>query len=432
MKVLGPKAKRAAMERISDGAGMVLVGPPAKANVSAPKAATMSLSTPIVSSQDGPRMAGIANFGGKKATPFGKGGKRAIAKKAVAAAKKGKKSRASADLANNWGPWDALHGGHGFGRSRSGPPQVKAKAATLGPGSYGIKSDRNSSVGVTNISHTRAGESESRVIGSVQTHPKGGYQAAYKGGKMKRYASKSQAISAVIRQHRADVAGDDAAYAANARDHKIDEGFSNNWAAWDAAHSGNKVFKVEHRSDGHHVTQGGETVAGPFKDVNHAYDEATKRERALRGPLPHSKDFSNTVTGGTPVVTGPKATVKGGKPVLSKKPVSYTIKPGDTLSALARRYGTTVAALAAANGIKNPNLIRAGAHLTIHPGSKPAAPAARSGSGKANNWSAFDEQRRNGGSRRATAKKAVAKHRARKVAAAKASVAPRHGETLSM
>jgi LysM repeat protein len=49
-----------------------------------------------------------------------------------------------------------------------------------------------------------------------------------------------------------------------------------------------------------------------------------------------------------------------------------TIRPGDTLSAIARRYDTTVAALAAANGITNPNQIFAGATIEI-PG--PPAPA---------------------------------------------------------
>lgn len=43
--------------------------------------ATMELSTPLISSQDGPRMAGnLANFGGKRAMPFGKGGKRRMKK----------------------------------------------------------------------------------------------------------------------------------------------------------------------------------------------------------------------------------------------------------------------------------------------------------------------------------------------------------------
>lgn len=43
----------------------------------------------------------------------------------------------------------------------------------------------------------------------------------------------------------------------------------------------------------------------------------------------------------------------------------YTVRRGDTLSAIARRFGTSVAALAAANGIRNPDFIRTGQQLTI-------------------------------------------------------------------
>jgi LysM repeat protein len=45
--------------------------------------------------------------------------------------------------------------------------------------------------------------------------------------------------------------------------------------------------------------------------------------------------------------------------------MSYRIKPGDTLSALAARYNTTVDALAKANNIQNVDLIYAGATLKI-------------------------------------------------------------------
>lgn len=49
-------------ERGTDGSGIVV-------------GSSISLSTPIVSTQDGPRMS-MKNFGGKKAAPFVKGGKR--------------------------------------------------------------------------------------------------------------------------------------------------------------------------------------------------------------------------------------------------------------------------------------------------------------------------------------------------------------------
>ncbi len=64
-----------------------------------------------------------------------------------------------------------------------------------------------------------------------------------------------------------------------------------------------------------------------------------------------------------------------------------TVRPGDTLSAIAQRYGTTVSALAAANGITNQNQIYAGATLqipgpptTARPGPAPStAPAIATG-----------------------------------------------------
>lgn len=43
----------------------------------------------------------------------------------------------------------------------------------------------------------------------------------------------------------------------------------------------------------------------------------------------------------------------------------YTIRPGDTLSEIAERYGTTTSALMALNGITNPNLIYAGTTIRI-------------------------------------------------------------------
>jgi len=49
----------------------------------------------------------------------------------------------------------------------------------------------------------------------------------------------------------------------------------------------------------------------------------------------------------------------------TQKVVTYTVKKGDTLSAIAQKYGTTVAELAAKNGIKNPNLIYAGQVLKV-------------------------------------------------------------------
>lgn len=48
-----------------------------------------------------------------------------------------------------------------------------------------------------------------------------------------------------------------------------------------------------------------------------------------------------------------------------KKTITYTVKKGDTLSAIAAKYGTTVKAIAAENKISNVNVIRVGQKLKI-------------------------------------------------------------------
>ena len=52
-------------------------------------------------------------------------------------------------------------------------------------------------------------------------------------------------------------------------------------------------------------------------------------------------------------------------PPPSQTTISYRIRPGDTLSKIADRYGTTAAALAQLNGIANPNRIYAGQVIRI-------------------------------------------------------------------
>ena len=52
-----------------------------------------------------------------------------------------------------------------------------------------------------------------------------------------------------------------------------------------------------------------------------------------------------------------------------KRPTTYAVQPGDTLSKIAARFGVTVAAIVEANDIKDPNKIEVGQVLVI-PGPK--------------------------------------------------------------
>jgi soluble lytic murein transglycosylase-like protein len=60
----------------------------------------------------------------------------------------------------------------------------------------------------------------------------------------------------------------------------------------------------------------------------------------------------------------------------------YTVRPGDTLTGIASRFGVSVAAVTSANRLADPNVVDAGQNLVIPDGQAPAAsstPQARPG-----------------------------------------------------
>jgi LysM repeat protein len=76
----------------------------------------------------------------------------------------------------------------------------------------------------------------------------------------------------------------------------------------------------------------------------------------------------------TPAPAGPDETPEPATPVVAAEPLPeeegpgpdhYVVQRGDTLSAIATRLGTTIEALAAANGIGDPNIIHPG--QVLHP-----------------------------------------------------------------
>jgi len=69
--------------------------------------------------------------------------------------------------------------------------------------------------------------------------------------------------------------------------------------------------------------------------------------------------------GGWGILMGLALSLALARPALAQEPVRYTVQPGDTLTRIAARFGSTVSEIAATNGLANPNLIYVGQVLLI-------------------------------------------------------------------
>jgi LysM repeat protein len=67
----------------------------------------------------------------------------------------------------------------------------------------------------------------------------------------------------------------------------------------------------------------------------------------------------------TPTVTPSERPTPTPNATATPRPRTYKVRSGDTLSAIAARFGTTVAKLAALNNITNPSLIHGGQVLKL-------------------------------------------------------------------
>jgi LysM repeat protein len=72
-------------------------------------------------------------------------------------------------------------------------------------------------------------------------------------------------------------------------------------------------------------------------------------------------DPNLVVAGQRLVVPAPPANTAPGQVFMSE----YVVQPGETLTDIAARFGTTVEALAAENGLANPSAIRIGDRLRV-------------------------------------------------------------------
>ena len=83
----------------------------------------------------------------------------------------------------------------------------------------------------------------------------------------------------------------------------------------------------------------------------------------FNGSMSELLAFANSSPGVTVSETTDQPAVDEQSPAQPNQ--TYTVRPGDTLSAIAARYGVTVEAICQANQIENPNEIRAGQVLNI-------------------------------------------------------------------
>ena len=106
---------------------------------------------------------------------------------------------------------------------------------------------------------------------------------------------------------------------------------------------------------GTYVVRKGETLSG-IAARHHTSVQALVRLNDLRDP--------------NLIVAGQRLRIGG----TSRGPRIHVVRSGETLSAIAARYGTSVSAVVRANRLSNPNLIRVGARLRVPRGSGARAP----------------------------------------------------------
>ena len=124
-------------------------------------------------------------------------------------------------------------------------------------------------------------------------------------------------------------------------------------------------------------------IAGASTELELLQDRCAEQERQIR-QLEEENSRLKSLMGTAEAIPAPRTQAPNALETPAAKPstespapaASYgTVRPGDSLTKLAKRHGTTPEALIKLNKLKNPSLIRAGQKLLLP--SKATAPATR-------------------------------------------------------
>lgn len=129
-------------------------------------------------------------------------------------------------------------------------------------------------------------------------------------------------------------------------------------------HSGDSLYTISHR---YHVSEKNLVAWNHIQNPNRIYVHQTLRLTALKSSG-HAESKSTTHV---------KSRTTQVKSKTTSPTKTYTVKGGDCLSVIAKRYHVTVSQLAAWNHIHNLSHIVVGQKLTIHPGSTSTAKSSK-------------------------------------------------------
>jgi LysM repeat protein len=112
-------------------------------------------------------------------------------------------------------------------------------------------------------------------------------------------------------------------------------------------------------------------TVGPATQYTVAYGDTLYGIARKFGTTAQAIADANGISVDTLINAGQSLTVPGATP---QETGEYVVQPGDTLYSIAARYSTTAAAIAAANQIMNPSLLKVGQRLVIPQAGEAAPP----------------------------------------------------------